>query len=96
MLTHVADSDTLVIFQSEEVLRRPWCLVEVYTAVQKGIPIVSLICANKGYDYADAADTLLNLDTAIPLLSRNNMKDHGADPLRVAHVQIQCPLTFSL
>ena len=90
MLTHVADSDTLVIFQSEEVLRRPWCLLEVYTAVQKGIPIVSLVCARKGYDFADAADTLLHLDTALPLLSRNIIKDHGADPLDVAHVAC-CP-----
>lgn len=33
-------SDVLLFFQTKSVLERPWCLIELYTALSEGIPIV--------------------------------------------------------
>ena len=93
LISHVIDSDVVVLLQSEEVLNRPWCLLELYAAATAGIPIVSLVCSGKGYDFAAAEEHLLHLDTsltasnpsAIGVLEANN-----APVLRVAHVLWAC------
>ena len=60
------DSDVVVLLQSEEVLFRPSTLVELHAAAAAGIPIVSLACSGKGYDFAAAEDHLLHLETSLP------------------------------
>ena len=64
LLGHVKNSDVLVLFQSKEVLQRPWCLLELYTAITEGVPIVALNCIGKGYDFAEAAELLMHLETS--------------------------------
>jgi len=79
----------LVLFQSRKVLERPWCLLELYTAVMEGVPIVALNCAGKGYDFAKAADFLLHLETKLSKLDPSAvqlLKQHGLEPLHAAHV----------
>ena len=62
---HVVDSDVLVLLQSSEVLRRPWCLVELHTAIDAGVPILAVTVASKGYDFAQAGQLMLHLDTML-------------------------------
>ena len=69
LLKHVKESSVLVLFQSRNVLERPWCLLELYTAVMEGVPIVALNCAGKGYDFGKAADLLLHLETNLAKLN---------------------------
>ena len=89
LLKHVKDSSVLVLFQSSKVLERPWCLLELYTAVMEGVPIVALNCAGKGYDFGKSADLLLHLETELAKLNPSAvqvLKSHGVDPLHAAHV----------
>ena len=79
----------LVLFQSSKVLERPWCLLELYTAVMEGVPIVALNCAGRGYDFGKSADLLLHLETKLAKLNPSAvqvLKQHGVDPLHAAHV----------
>ena len=62
---HVVDSDVLVLLQSSEVLRRPWCLVELHTAIDAGVPILAVTVASKGYDFAQAGQLMLHLDSML-------------------------------
>ena len=79
----------LVLFQSSKVLERPWCLLELYTAVMEGVPIVARNCAGKGYDFGKSADLLLHLETKLSKLNPSAvqvLKQDGVDPLHAAHV----------
>ena len=93
MVNHVLDSDVVVLLQSKDVLTRPWCLLELYAAATAGIPIVSLDCSGKGYDFAAAEDHLLHLDTSI-LTSNPSavevLEANDAPVLRVAQVLWAC------
>ena len=42
LLGHVKASNVLVILQSAEVLHRPWCLIEMYTAIKHQVPIIAI------------------------------------------------------
>ena len=82
-----------MLLQSEEVLFRPWCLIELYTAAAAGIPIVSLACSGKGYDFAAAEDFLFHLDTSLPVANISAvavLEANDAPVLRVAHVLWAC------
>lgn len=39
---HVVNSDALVLVQSKGVLARPYCLIELLTALKHNVPIVGL------------------------------------------------------
>ena len=69
LVKHVKDSDVLVLVQSKSVLTRPWCLVELVTALDSGVPIVGMGLA-KGqhafpYDFAEAPNFLADLDVLL-------------------------------
>ena len=64
---HVIDSDVLVLLQSSEVLLRPWCIFELHTAIEHGIPIVAVVIESKAYDFAKAGKLMLHLDTILEL-----------------------------
>ena len=63
LLDHVRDSDVVLLFQSKEVLQRPWCLLELVTAIDAGIPIVGVALSSGpyAYDFRAAAEFLLAL-----------------------------------
>ena len=65
LLESVRDSSALVVLQSAEILYRPWCLLEMYAAIESGVPVVALNCQGKGYDFAQASQFLTNLDTQL-------------------------------
>jgi len=83
----------VVLLQSEDVLFRPWCLLELYAAATAGIPIVALACSGKGYDFAAAEDYLLHLDTSLPAANPSAagvLEANNAPVLRVAQVLWTC------
>jgi hypothetical protein len=62
----VAMSDVLVLFQTRNLLTRPWCLVEIYTALTEGVPVVAVCVAGAfPYNFADADHFLDNLETEL-------------------------------
>ena len=68
LLEHVKTSDVLLLFQTKSVLQRPWCLLELYTAIQEGVPIVPLQIAgltNYEYEFAAAQTLLENLEVEL-------------------------------
>jgi hypothetical protein len=59
LLDAVAASDVLVLLQTTNLLTRPWCLLEIYTAMRNQVPIVTV--SVKGafvYSYQDALEML--------------------------------------
>ena len=90
LVAHVLDSDVVVLLQTEKVLFSPRCLLELYAAATAGIPIVSLVCSGKGYDFAAAEDHLLHLDTSLPASTVGVLEAHEAPVLRVAQVLWAC------
>ena len=56
----VRESEVLLLVQSESVLTRPYCLLEMVTAIEARVPIVGVNLAGKpqAYDFANAANYL--------------------------------------
>lgn len=46
LLNCVAESDALILIYTNSVLTRPWCLLELVTAVQNNVPIITVRAAN--------------------------------------------------
>jgi hypothetical protein len=93
LVQHVRDSDVLAIIQSAEVLQRPWCLLEMYAAIEAGIPIIAIAVSGKGYDFATATDLLLHLDTALDVVNpgaTDLLRSEGVEPIdaafRLSHI----------
>ena len=91
LVDHVKAARVLILVQTKSVLTRPYCLLEVLTAIDEGIPIVGVTVAgrpNDAYDFAETSTLLTHLDT---LLERANpgaadlLKDHGYDVKAAAH-----------
>eukprot|EP00966_Prymnesium_polylepis_P169986 3929496-Prymnesium_polylepis.1 len=81
---HVRESDVLVLLLTENFLTRPWCLLEIYTAITHGIPIVALnVQGGHPYDYDQAARFLDTLDTSLEQVNRGAMQlliEHRIEP----------------
>ena len=89
LLLHVVNSNVLILFQSKKVLERPWCLLELYTAVTHHIPIIALNCAGKGYDFNAASTFLTHLDTALAKVNKTSpgvLSANGVELNEAAHV----------
>ena len=68
MPDHVRDSGAVVLLQSRHVLERPFCVIELLTAIDEGVPIVGLAmcqCGATGYQFEAAANFLKHFDTLI-------------------------------
>lgn len=83
---HVRDSSCLVLIQTQHVLTRPFCLIELLTAIESGVPIIGLCLTGNSvtakYDYEEAAKFLSRLDSeiadwprAVSLLAENGWED---------------------
>ena len=46
LLNCVVESDALILIYTNSVLTRPWCLLELVTAVQNNVPIITVRAAN--------------------------------------------------
>ena len=70
---HVRESKCLLLLQTRSVLTRLWCLVELVTAIDAGIPLVAVAVAkrrNSTYDYAGSENFLMHLDKELDASSR--------------------------
>ena len=59
-------SQTLVVLLSEDLLTRPWCLLEIYEAVQMGKPIVLVRMPHKPFSFDDALALVSDLEGKMP------------------------------
>ena len=85
---HVRASEVLVLCQTEKVLTRPWCLLELVTALDAGVPIVGLTLQGKGYDFAEAEHYLANIDTKLDNITPGGSKlleSKGVNMQEAAH-----------
>ena len=86
---HVLESDVLVLLLTTNFLTRPWCLLEIWTAITNRVPIVAIsIRGGHPYDYDDAARFLEDLDTLLEKHNPNAMQlliDRGCSSISVAH-----------
>ena len=53
LMDFVVDSDVLVLMLTDGVLTRPWCVVELYTALTRGVPVIFLN-VNNSYPFDHA------------------------------------------
>ena len=98
LAAHVLDSDVIVIVQSANVLSRPYCLLELYTAITQGVPVVGVSLASgsaaHSYSFEESARFLTHLDS---LLEHNNpgasnlLTQNGVDMEDCAYV-LACTL----
>ena len=89
LLEHVVDTDVLVLLQTAKVLERPWVILELYTAITNGVPIVALNIQNAfPYDFAQAVDFLENLEQRLEAANPGALKllkDNEVDPEDAAY-----------
>lgn len=70
-LTHLFDEgiarcDVVVLLCTEKVLTRPWCLLELFEAHRRGIPVVSMLVARQGFPSREAnLHFLTHLETTL-------------------------------
>lgn len=62
---HVRDSSVLVLLQSTNVLSRPYCLLELVTAIDASVPVLGVTLTSSQYDFAGALQLLTHLDTLL-------------------------------
>uniref|UniRef100_A0A7S4F2G1 TIR domain-containing protein n=2 Tax=Chrysotila carterae TaxID=13221 RepID=A0A7S4F2G1_CHRCT len=65
-------SDCLVLLLTKGVLTRPWCLLEIWEAVKRDIPIVPIVVSGRGYSVESARKTLCEMQedpTAVEALA---------------------------
>ena len=58
-------SDTLVLLATKDVLRRPYCLLELWCAQRAGVPIVVLEIAGRGFSWTDAERILDDVEGSL-------------------------------
>ena len=78
---HVRNSDVFVLVQSRNVCSRPWCILELVTAIESNIPIVCLNLTSgiAAYDFAAASSMLRHLDTQLEAGKRAQLEALGVD-----------------
>ena len=95
LTTHVRESDVLVLVQSKSVLTRPYCLLELLTACQHGVPIVG-VCLSKHsfpYDFNEAQAFLSDLDEALATAApgaHELLREHGFHDLTEVAYLLSC------
>jgi hypothetical protein len=67
---NVKDSQVLVLLLTKGVFTRPWCLMEIKTAIENNVPVVPIIMAGKEYDFEKSA-LFLKTMTGSSLDARN-------------------------
>ena len=66
LLEDVKQSDCFILFQSAGVLTRPWCLMEIVTAINSAVPIVCInVLGPNKYEYSSALQFMTYLDTEL-------------------------------
>ena len=88
LLGDVADSEVLVLLQSTGILTRPWCLLEIVTAIKNEVPIVCVnVLGPNRYDFSSAFAFMTHLDSELDRVNPGASKliaDQGVDMLELA------------
>jgi hypothetical protein len=89
LVEHVRESACVLLLQTESVLTRPYCLLELYTAIESSIPIVGVTVRGRfQYDFARARAYLMHLDTVLEEANPGAselLRKHGVDLLDAAY-----------
>ena len=86
---HVKESKCIVLLQTRSVLTRPYCLLELLTAIENRVPIVGVSVTGRdaAYDYAEAANLLTWLDEELDAVNpgaADVLREHGHTDLTEA------------
>ena len=78
---HVRESRVLLLLQTKSVLTRPWCVLELLTALENNIPIVgvSITSGAAAYNFAEAHELMTHLDTLLEPDKREAIEALGVD-----------------
>merc|ERR1712185_556639 len=78
---HVLESKCIALLQTRSVLSRPWCLVELLTAIDARVPIIgiSITSGTAPYDFTAALAFMTHLDSALDADARAALAAHGID-----------------
>ncbi|KAL1525500.1 hypothetical protein AB1Y20_020356 [Prymnesium parvum] len=61
----IDESDLLVALLTKRLLTDPHCLHEIWLALERGVPLVTVAISGGGYDYERAAEILADLPAAL-------------------------------
>ena len=67
LVDHVKRTGCVLLVQTKSVLTRPFCLLELLTAIEQGIAIVGVTVSTGSYEFSQATSFLTS---RTPLLSR--------------------------
>ena len=68
LVDHVKASRALLLLQTRKVLTRPYCVLEILTAIEHNIPIVGVTVAgrpNDAYDFEEMSQFMMWFDTEL-------------------------------
>eukprot|EP00966_Prymnesium_polylepis_P206372 4781848-Prymnesium_polylepis.1 len=69
------ESRMVVVLLSRKLLTDPRALLEIWTAMEMHLPIVTVLVAGKGYDYEEASNTMTNLESAMEQAGKGSASD---------------------
>ena len=88
LIHHVQQSRCLVLVQTRRVLTRPFCLIELLTAIESQIPIVCVTVGGKpeeiAYNYEEMTKLMMWMDTELEQWNpgaADVLRDHGYEDL---------------
>ena len=83
---HVRESSCLLFLQTRAVLTRPWCLVELLTAIDSKVPIigVKILSGAHQYDFDAARNFMTHLETQLETPAREQLVAFGIDLIDAA------------
>jgi hypothetical protein len=78
---HVRESSCVLLLQTRSVLSRPWCLIELITAIDADVPIVGISITSGAfpYDFARGLEWMTHLDTVLDADKRAQLAALGLD-----------------
>lgn len=82
------DSKVVILLQTRSVLTRPWCIAELVTAIEAGVPIigVAIVSGTTPYDYDVAAKFMAHLDTTLDADAQAKLSAIGIDVTDAAYL----------
>ena len=87
LITHVRQSRALILVLTRKVLTRPYCIIEVLTAIESRIPIVCVTVAGKpndAYNFEEMSQMMQWMDSELEQWNpgaSDVLRDHGYDDL---------------
>ena len=94
LVDHVKASRALLLLQTRKVLTRPYCVLEILTAIEHNIPIVGVTVAgrpNDAYDFEEMSQFMMWFDTELEEYNAGAadvLRDNGYDDLTEVAYQL--------